>query len=533
MCESDYWSFEQQRLLADLVELVSPDQQPHAVKILRQVEEIGSSGRSSDDLASELNFFLRQADVGIWQWDVASNQIMLSESWCQRLGLDPEKNSHSLDDWKACLYPGDYVCIEEAMTKAVGTEPSIYEIQHRMRHVDGRWRWLLSKGVVVTDANGKPVGLKGIYIDITEAKEAMRSLRFSQIALDEANSKIFWIDPSGRFIYVNNQAVEWLGVSREAAEQMTVFDHTEFTEETWAEYVEMMRTNRTATFECMVHSHDTNRPVEVHATLVSYEGEEVLVSVLMDISDRLASEADRESQSKNLMHVARLTTMGEMSATLSHELAQPISAIGNYANSALHLLQNPNLDNSSLKTILSEIVEQSERTVQILRHVRKFTKHKELSKQHCILDEIVTDSLAMMRHDLANNSVEVSSNLNSGSVNVFVDRVHLQQVIINLLQNARDAMEDMAKEARRIQVSTDIEDKTVVLSIHDSGTGIPDGEDEKLFRMFYTTKSNGAGIGLAICRSIVDSHDGELVGRNNDTGGAIFSVRLPIASPVL
>ena len=518
------------QLLAELLELVPHDKQARAKEILSQVRGIRHSLEDSEAESSQLNYFLDRAKIGLWKWDMTINRVRYSKSWCRRIGMDPTKNSHSAEECQSRVYPGDREALEQLITEAVRTNSQNYEAQFRYKFEDGGWHWIVSKGFVVTDGEGNLVGMKGIHIDITETKEAMRTLQFSRIALDEANSKIFWIDQAGQFIYANLQAADWLGVSQEAAEQMSVFDNTELTPETWAERIRMLQQERKVTFECKVKARGKFRPVEIHATLVSYEDEDVLVGMLLDTTDRLAMEASRETQSKELLHVTRLTTMGEMSAKLSHELAQPISAIANFAAAARHYIQELKLEDTTLATVVDDLADQSERTAQVLRRVRQFTKHKELFQQSCELDEIVNDSLAMMRHDLADCSIEVACDFRSQAACVSVDRVQIQQVIINLLQNARDAMEDVKKQARRISISTEAVNQSVILRIQDTGIGIPRDDDEQLFEMFYTTKDNGAGIGLAICRSIVNSHNGTLTIANHADGGVVVTVELPLES---
>ncbi|WP_166819649.1 PAS domain-containing sensor histidine kinase [Thalassoroseus pseudoceratinae] len=530
MAEPEYWSVEQRRSIGELLTLVPPDQQRQAQLILNQIENAAKSDEPTEKLESDLQYFLDQANIGMWDWDLATDHVTYSRSWCRQLGLDPKDVSQTFDEFQSRLYPGDRETTQKIVTEAIRTVSNEYEVQFRLKHSDGGWRWILSKGFVVGDSDGKPVAMKGIHIDITDTKRAMRSLCFSQVALDEGNSKIFWIDISGNLIYVNNLAADWLGVSRQVAEQMSVFDITAITAESWANQIAMMRDRKRATFEFMIKARGTSRPVEIHATLVSYEDEDVLVSFLIDISDRLQNEANREFQSKQLMHAARLTTMGEMSATLSHELAQPISAIGNYADSARHYLKKLDLEDSTLESIVTEIGAQSERTVHILRRVRQFTKYKELARQSCLLNDLVEDSLAMVQHDLANSHVKVECDFQATSASVDVDRIYIQQVIINLLQNARDAVVLIDEQSRLITVSTHIENNAAVLRIQDSGSGVVVGEEDKIFEMFYTTKPHGVGIGLAICRSIINSHNGTLTLEKSGHSGALFKMTLPLES---
>ncbi len=528
MDQVKHWTFNQSQLLVDLLELVRTDKQHQAQEILKQIENIGVS---PNEPTSHLSYLMDQARIGLWSWDMSSNRVSYSKSWRQQLGLDPTKDWHPAEECRSRVYPGDLEALDQSFNEAICKISQNYEANFRFKYNDGRWHWLVSKGFVVTDTNGNAVGMRGIHIDVTETKEAMRTLRFSRIALDEANSKIFWIDMSGSFLYVNLQAADWLGVSQETAQQMSVFDIAEHTPETWAERIRMMREKRKSTFEFKIKARGTYRPVEIHATLVSYEDEDVLVSILLDTSDRLAMEASRETQSKELMHVTRLTTMGEMSAKLSHELAQPISAIANFAAAAKHYIQELDLEDTALANIVDDIAEQSERTAQILRRVRQFTKHKALEQQSCELDEIVRDSLAMMRHDLAGCCIEVSCDFQSQSAHVSVDRVQIQQVIINHLQNARDAMEEVEKQARCISIATEVVDQLAIIRIQDTGVGLPENtEEDQLFEMFYTTKDKGAGIGLAICRSIIKSHDGSLAIANHVDGGVIVTIALPLNS---
>ncbi len=254
--------------------------------------------------------------------------------------------------------------------------------------------------------------------------------------------------------------------------------------------------------------------------------------IVRDITERKAAEARLRAVQGELSHVARLTEMGQLSAALAHELNQPLTAVVNYANVAKRLLASGNPASlGKAGEAITKTGQQALRAGQIIRRLRDFVEKRESKRTIENINGIAEDAIALGLVGHAATNVRVHKNLARDTAPLLVDKVQIQQVLVNLMRNAAEAMEDSPR--RELTITTEaIQDTAVEITVADTGPGIPDEVAQRLFQPFVTTKSGGMGIGLAISRSIVEAHGGQLEMMPNEGGGTIFQFRLPVA-PVM
>jgi signal transduction histidine kinase len=236
----------------------------------------------------------------------------------------------------------------------------------------------------------------------------------------------------------------------------------------------------------------------------------------------------QERKRQQVAHLGRVATFGEISVSLAHEMNQPLGIILSNAQAAQRLLAKEAPDLGEVREILGDIVREDLRASEVIQRMRALLRRGEVSRQRLDLNEVAGEVFHLLRHELARREVVLSHDLREGLPAVSADRVQLQQVLLNLLLNACEAMEADAPETRRLHVATAGEGRTVSLAVTDAGRGLP-AEVEQIFEPFYTRKEQGLGMGLAICRSIVTAHHGQLWAEPGEKGGAIFHVVLPIA----
>jgi PAS domain S-box-containing protein len=259
-------------------------------------------------------------------------------------------------------------------------------------------------------------------------------------------------------------------------------------------------------------------------------GNPILIrGVSLDITARKRAELEVEQKRKEVMHLSRVAMLGELSGALAHELNQPLTAILSNAQAAQGFLAQDNIDFNELRDILQDVVDEDKRAGEIIRRLRMLFAKGEALLQSVDLNELVLEGLGILRNDLINHGVTLQTDLAPDLPIVHADRVQLQQVVINLVMNACDAMDAVAAPDRLIVVRTAVTgDKSVCVSVTDRGHGIPAGSVEKIFEPFYTTKERGMGLGLSICRSIVSAGGGRLWGENNHDDGASFYFSVPL-----
>lgn len=242
---------------------------------------------------------------------------------------------------------------------------------------------------------------------------------------------------------------------------------------------------------------------------------------------RMEEKLALQQQRGELAHLGRVASLSELSGSLAHELNQPLAAILSNAQAAQRFLDQEPPDLAEVRDILTDIVAEDRRAGEVIRRMRGMLKKGETVLEPLALPALAEEIIGMIHSDLVARNVEVETEFAAALPPVHGDRIQLQQVILNLLINACDAMADTPVPGRRLRVATTVEQGRVVLTVHDRGHGLTAGAEEKIFEPFYTTKSGGLGMGLAICRSIVTAHGGRLTAQNHPDGGALLRMELP------
>jgi PAS domain S-box-containing protein len=251
--------------------------------------------------------------------------------------------------------------------------------------------------------------------------------------------------------------------------------------------------------------------------------------ILMDITERKLAELEAARQCHDLAHLARVTTLGELSSSLAHELTHPLASILSNAQAAQRFLDGDDVDLKEVSEILNDIVTEDERAGEVIHRLRSLLKKGEPQKYCDVnLNEVVQDVLKLVRNDLINQGVTAETNLAQILPSIIGDRVQLQQVLLNLMLNACEAMVDCASSERQLLIASKFEKTEVQVSVTDRGGGIPEKTIEQVFERFFTTKKEGMGLGLSICRSIIDAHEGKIWATNNANCGATFYFSLPV-----
>jgi PAS domain S-box-containing protein len=275
-------------------------------------------------------------------------------------------------------------------------------------------------------------------------------------------------------------------------------------------------------------------PVEVSFGELTSGGHKVFTGFIRDISERKqaedrlrASERDLQMTQVELARVSRLTTMGELAASIAHEVNQPLTAVINNASACLRLLANNNLEPEVLRRALEGIVADGTRASTVLARIRAFIKKEPAEKNPSDINEVIQEVLVLAGRELYENQVLVDQQLATDLPFVLADRVQLQQVLLNLIMNGIEALIAVTDRPRLLGVQSRIDESgDVLVAVSDSGTGFG-LELDRVFNPFFTTKAEGMGMGLSISRSLVESHGGRLWATPNSPHGAVFSFTLP------
>ena len=411
---------------------------------------------------------------------------------------------------------------------------------------NGQLRWIAGRGHVECNGDGQPVRMRGASLDITKRKQAEEQLRMSEATLRESKEHIdlatkaaglvvwtwdiprdeVWLSSKDRALFGFSQG------EKLTAERILSVVHPEDRQLVRQLSEDALRTGREIENQYRVLLPDGRVRWVTRLGRIEFDADGKPLrerGILMDISKGKHAELEAARQRHDLAHLARVTTLGELSSSLAHELTHPLASILSNAQAAQRFLDGDDVDLKEVSEILNDIVTEDERAGEVIHRLRSLLKKGEPQKYCDVnLNEVVQDVLKLVRNDLINQNVTAETDLAQNLPSIIGDRVQLQQVLLNLVLNACEAMADCASSERQLFIASKLEKSAVQVSVTDRGGGIPEKKIEQVFERFFTTKKEGMGLGLSICRSIIDAHEGKIWATNNADCGATFYFSLPI-----
>jgi PAS domain S-box-containing protein len=443
--------------------------------------------------------------------------------------------------WQQFVHPDDLPETLKAFNHAIETGTS-YEVVHRVRRSDGEFRWHRDRGEPLRDRQGRITQWFGLSVEIDEAKKAEDRLRRSDAYLAEAQRLSHtgtWAFDETTTLYWSEEAYRIWGFDplQGLPSRESMWERVHPDDRDWVRQAaqKARRQKRDYAVEHRIVLPDgTVRYLEATAHFVSsadFERFEV-VGTHVDVTERKRAQEERERLRQleaDLAHMNRLSMMGELAASLSHEISQPIASTRIYARAAQNFLdmQPPNL--GEVREALAGIVGNAGRAGDIIDRIRDQIRKAPPRKEQFDLNAAIDEVIVLGRSAITKNRVWVHTQLSEGLFPVHGDRVQLQQVVLNLLVNAVEAMGSIEAAPRELLISTRQDHKGVLVAVHDSGPGIEPEQLDRIFNSFYTTKPGGTGMGLSICRSIIDAHGGWLWADASEPRGTVFRFTLPNA----
>ena len=600
-----------------------------------------------------------QTAVGIAHMAPNGRFLWVNPRFCEIVGYTREEMlARTFQD---ITHPDDLETDCNFVDSLLAGQMSSYSMEKRYYHKNGSVVWVSLTVASVRDVSGSPKNFISVVEETTARKEAERkqaekALRLIQFSLDHCGDAVFWIDPGGRFVNVNETACRWLGYSRDQMLAMRLHEvEPSQPAERWSKHFDAMRQRRTASHESHLRAKDGHVfPIEISANFVDFEGQEYVCVFARDITERKRiEEAMRQSEAKfrNIVesspmgmhmyelqpdgrlifvgansaadkilgldngqfvgktieeafpsslrteipekyraaardgtpftweevpfrddrvqgtfevhafqtspgraaamftditerrqaeekfhrmeaqsaHVARLSTLGELVAGIAHEVSQPLYCVVNYAKATRNVLTaegEPSL--KDLREWNEEIALAAHRAGEIITRLRNFARRREMRRARVSIGEVVRESVDLVAFEARRRGVAVRFDLSEEASLADVDRVQIQQVLVNLLRNAYEALEGVPAGERDLAVRTAVVDHCVEISVADNGPGLP-GDGLKILDAFVTTKPDGLGMGLAISRTIVEAHGGRLWATPNRHRGTTFHFTVPVA----
>ena len=277
-----------------------------------------------------------------------------------------------------------------------------------------------------------------------------------------------------------------------------------------------------------LHKDGRRFPIDLAVSEIRVRGSRLFTGVVRDISARHRAEDEARRRSADLAHAARLSTIGELTSSIAHEVNQPLTAMVNFAEACLRMLRSGSADTQKLEDALGQIAVQGQRAGRIIRHLRRLARKGESERVEVELGRLVRDVLGLVSNELRASDIALHLVLDESLPAVKCDRIQVEQVVLNLVRNAMDVLEAGPANGRELTIRTRADTGGIVeLTVEDSGEGFGAHGSERIFEIFFTTKTDGLGMGLSISRTIIEEHGGRLRASPRPGGGAIFHVTLP------
>jgi PAS domain S-box-containing protein len=497
----------------------------------------------------------RVAHVGHYYWNLVTNRVTWSDELYRIYGLGPQEGPLDMTMIREMIHPEDREYVFRAAEEALHSEVRP-EAEHRVVRPSGEVRTVHGLGTVKRDASGRPYEMFGTVQDITDRKRAEEALQRIQLDLSDVTRELqrqqAYLTEAQSLTHIGSWACNL--VTREifhssdenarlygfdpseGAKPFDRFYNTILAEDELALRAKLENAIRAGVdYDVEFRIRRTDGAIRFMRGIGHHNPSQEIgeyVGITMDITERKRAEEEREKLRQleaDLAHINRVSMMGELAASLAHELKQPISAAIMNADACSELLEREQPDIPELRDATSAMVRSAKRAADIIDRVRslstKGTPQRELVDANKIIGEIA----ALLKNQLKQYSVIVDLQLAADVPQIMGDRVQLQQVVMNLMLNAMEATNNTGGE---LVVKSELSDQgQVLISVSDTGVGLPEGKEDDIFGAFFTTKPQGVGMGLAISRSIVESHGGRIWATGNAGRGATFYLELPKQIP--
>ena len=501
----------------------------------------GATHISAEESARNENLRVRVEGfgVGTWDLDLVTRDLVWSETTRGLFGIARDQ-SVSYELFLSLLVSDDRGRTEQAIARTIETGCGL-DVSFRTNGPAGRGQWIRLRAGVIADETGAVRHLGGIVLDINQEKQIEDTLRRREShlrsILDTVPDAMIVIDGSGRIQLFSTAAERLFGYSEQEAIGLNVSELMPDPDSSRHDgYIARYRSTgkrhiigigRIVTGK---RRDATTFPMHLSIGEMTSGGEPYYTGFVRDLTEHQQTQARLQELQSELVHVSRLSAMGEMASALAHELNQPLAAISNYMKGSRRLLASsadPNVQ--KIENAMDRAAEQALRAGQIIRRLRDFVSRGESEKRVESLSKLIEEAGALGLAGAREQSVQLRFNLNLEADQVLVDRVQIQQVLVNLFRNALEAM---AQSSRRELIATNckVADDMIEVEVSDTGTGFHDDVKPNLFQTFFTTKETGMGVGLSISRSIIEAHGGRMWAENNAAGGATFRFTLPAAA---
>jgi len=508
---------------------------PSVLRALREATQRAERKRAEESLRKSETYLAeaqRLSRTGSFGWNVSCGEIYWSEETYKIFEYD-RAIKPTLEMIALRTHPEDRDRVQQVLDDAAhrGTK---FDTEHRLLMPDGAVKHLHVVAHTLKDSSGN-VEFVGAVTDITREKQAEEALRKSEEqwrdVFEHNPTMYFMVNAAGHIMAINPFGAEQLGYSiAELIGQsvMSVFSDSEreAVQQNLSECLAHL--GKARNWEaCKLRKDGTELRVRETAKAVARESGPIILIASEDITEQRRAEEELRKAQSDLARVNRVTTMGELTASLAHEVNQPITAAVTNAYACLRWLAEDRPDIEQARGAAMRVVKCGQHAGEIVSRIRRFFVKGSTVREPIAVNDFIREMIVLLRNETARSSISVRTDLAKDLPRIMGDRVQLQQVLMNLMINGIDAMKDVDRRRDLTIRSRRVEDGQLLVSVDDTGVGLPEQETSQIFNAFFTTKPHGTGMGLRISRSIIEDHGGRLWATANSPRGARFFFTLP------
>ena len=468
----------------------------------------------------------RLAHVGYWERDVETGASVWSDETYRVFGLVPQERNVPLAELFELVHPEDRPLFVAATTALRGGRP--YELEYRVLRPNGDVRFVHAQGDLRADDSGRARRMFGTVQDVTDRK---RAEYLAAQVFESSPDRVAIIGRDYRLRQVNPVFERFWNVPAARALSMTVADIVgeEMFEETFKPHLDRCFAGEDVTFAAWLHYRFGRRYVAITYTPLRPSSERVEASLMIsrDLTDHMVAVETLQKAQAELAHVTRVTSLGELAASIAHEVKQPLAAVVAEADACRNWLATPNPPLDVVREALDAIVADGHRAGDVIQRIRQLATKTDPQREAVAINDLIGDMLPLLRPEVHRHDVSLRLDLAPNLRPVHGDRVQLQQVLINLVMNGMEAMTTISDRPREMIIRSRPHDTGVLVAVEDAGVGLDETSMTRLFDAFFTTKPGGLGMGLSISRSMIEAHGGRLWATTNTKHGATFHFTVP------
>jgi PAS domain S-box-containing protein len=496
------------------------------------VREIGERERVEEALRVSEERFRRYFDLGLIGMAITSPDkgcLEVNDELCRILGY--ERSEMLQKDWSEITHPDDLAADVVEFDRVLAGEINGYSLDKRWIRKDGRIIDSIMAAKCVRRADGSVDYFVGLVQDITERKQAEDSVRKAREQVDmivnSISDNFFGIDRDGRFTYFNTHAADQMRtLGKDPDALIGRMSWVEFPDAPNQENIRRVLSERVMIADELYYE-PLGEWLENHIYPSNDGG---LVIFQRSITKRKQAEEELRTARADLAHVSRVMTLGELTASIAHEVDQPLAAIVTNGQASLRLLSRSKPDIDEARAALESMISDSLRASKVIKRIRLLLKKTEPAKSTLELNAAIREVIAIINEELKKNQISLITELAPDLPLVIADRIQLQQVMLNLILNSNEAMSSPGWQTRELLLrSEQTGPGWVTVTVQDTGIGLGSNNHERVFEAFFTGKEGGLGLGLSISRKIIEDHGGKLWAMPAEGQGASFQFRLPTA----